>query len=38
MYIPEFWCGVITVILVELLITIILVAWASWDNKRGGES
>jgi hypothetical protein len=27
MYIPEFWCGVITTVITEVVVLIIAVAW-----------
>ena len=37
MYIPPFWCGVIATMLVELLVTIIIMAYAVRTKPEKGE-
>lgn len=34
MYIPEFWCGVVAVIVVEIVAVIGLAVYQSWKKRR----
>jgi len=37
MYIPEFWCGVISVVLAEVTALTIYVIYDHFKNKKGGK-
>lgn len=34
MYIPEFWCGVVATIIVEVAILVIMAVWPSRKSKK----